>query len=117
MPARRSPDAVSLTYPGLTREHWSRFGAAVALLLSSTADVATTSSILARGGAELNPLAGALITAGMLEWVKVFVPTVVGCAALILPGSRPWVARALWTVAALQVVVVLANVVTLSRLA
>jgi hypothetical protein len=115
MPDRRTT-ALTLSYPALTREHWSRFAAAVALLIGSTADVATTSTILARGGAELNPLAGALMSAGMLEWVKVLVPTVVGVAALVLPGSRPWVARALWTVAALQAVVVFANLVTLSRL-
>lgn len=70
------------------RELWLRSMLVVAILLLNIADVLTTQSALAKGGTELNPLSGWLISNGILAHAKLSVAAFIGVAATAASNRR-----------------------------
>jgi hypothetical protein len=84
----------------------------VAILLLNIFDVLTTQSALAKGGVELNPLSGWLISNGILAHAKVSVAAFIGVAAAAASNSKR-VSNLLMMVAAFYGVVVAGNAIQL----
>ena len=94
------------------REMWLRSMLVVAILLLNVLDVLTTQMSLARGGIELNPVSGWLISNGILPHAKVFIAAFIAVAAAAASTHRK-VSNLLFMVAGFYSVVVAINAVQL----
>jgi hypothetical protein len=94
------------------RELWLRSMLVVVILALNILDVLTTQMSLTRGGIELNPLSGWLISNGILPHAKVSVAAFIAVAASAA-GTHRRVSNLLFMVAGFYGVVVMINAVQL----
>ena len=94
------------------RELWLRSMLVVVILVLNVLDVLTTQSSLARGGIELNPVSGWLITNGILPHAKISIAAFIAVAASAASTHRR-VSNLLFMVAGFYGVVVMINAVQL----
>jgi hypothetical protein len=94
------------------RELWLRSMLVVVILVLNILDVVSTQMSLSRGGIELNPLSGWLISNGILAHAKLSVAAFIAVAASAAPTRRR-VSSLLFMVAGFYGVVVMINAVQL----
>lgn len=110
-PVRRSIGALGDAVPrGTIRK--ATIVAIFLIGLLSGADVLTTRLVLGRSGVEANPLAGALLSSGMLLWAKLIMVVLAGFVALRI-RPRLGVLLLAWFVAGVYATAVLSNLLVL----
>lgn len=110
-PVRSRFEAPREAIPRATIRRLTVVGIALIALLNG-ADVFTTRLVIARSGVEANPLAGVLLSNGVLLWVKLVIVALAALVAVRI-GPRLGVLLMAWFVAGVYATAVLSNVLIL----